>query len=265
MVRISALALLCTGCSLFPDLSGLSSDAGAIDATTLLAASSPGLELAREGDGVVEVDLRAELDALAWIAVLRGGELTWLALPISRHGPETRGCTLHFDARHRAPRIELPPARRVTNALRGMIDSGKLGAAIELADRSTELLAYKYSDPIAAAYGGLMLQRFGALDRHAAWIENLARDFAWLPDGRILLAAVLARREPARGREVLLDVTRSPFTVFSDAFSLAVSLLRRWPGDDGRCEARLAELAPAIARCDFGATYSTLRAVLGGR
>ncbi len=31
---MSALALLCAGCSLFPDLSGLSSDAGAVDATT---------------------------------------------------------------------------------------------------------------------------------------------------------------------------------------------------------------------------------------
>ena len=239
-------------------------DAFAIDATTLLAASSPGLELAREGDGVVEVGLRAELDAVAWITVLRGDELTWLALPISRHGPETRGCTLRFDASGRAPRIELPPARRVTRALHGMIESGKLGPAIELADHSAALLASKYQDPIGAAYGGLMLQRFGALDRHAAWVENLARDFAWLPDARILLASVLAKRDPARGLAALLDATREPRTVFSDALSLALSLLRRWPGDDGRCEARLAELAPAVARCDFSSPYSTLRAAPGG-
>lgn len=239
-------------------------DAYAIDATTWLAASSPGLELTREGDGVVEIAHHAEADEVAWIEVLRGGELIWLALPLSRHSDEARRCTLRFGAGG-APRIELPAARRVTRALHGMIESGKLGPAIELADHSAALLASKYQDPIGAAYGGLMLQRFGALDRHADWVENLARDFAWLPDGQILLAAVLARRDPARGLAALLDATRTPCTVFSDAFSLALSLLRRWPGDDGRCEARLAELAPATARYDFSSPYATLRGAPGGR
>ena len=44
---------------------------------------------------------------------------------------------------------------------------------------------------IAVALGGLTLHRYGRLRERQDWIENLARDFAWIPDGRILLAALL--------------------------------------------------------------------------
>jgi hypothetical protein len=110
-----------------------------------------------------------------------------------------------------------------------------------------------------------MLYRFGALDAYAAWVENLAHAFAWLVDGRILLAAVLARSssqaERDRGFDVLLRAVEQPWTVFSEAFSLALSLLRRWPEESMRPRAResLAALGDMAGRFEFDATFSTMR------
>lgn len=216
------------------------------------------------GRGQLAIELMSH--TLAWIALRSGPHVVLQTLPLdAKSSPECRRCLVQID-RQMGVRVELPRERRVTNALRGMLEAGNVSDAIELAQRGVELLAAKYSDPIAAAYGGLLLERFGQLTKHAAWLENLSRDFPWIGDGRVLLAAVLSRSdsesERERGWELLLAVTRSPRTMFfSDGFSLLLALLRRWPDRSKRelCDQVLDGLATMIASFDFDATYSKMR------
>lgn len=228
-----------------------------------------------DGPLVLQQDRRArpEVEPAAGpscIAMSWAGEHLVMALPLSDRRPESAMCSLAMERRddpHRAIRlrVELHQRRRVAGALHGMLESGKIGPAIDLARQASELLAMKYADPIGAAYGGLTLHRFGLLDQRAAWVENLARDFAWLADGRILLAALLSRSaqaaDRARGLRLLLALADAPLTVFGEAFSLALSLLRRWPDGELAAEraACLEALRGTIARFEFDGTFSTIR------
>jgi len=114
----------------------------------------------------------------------------------------------------------------------------------------------KYSDPASAALGGLTLHRYGRLRERQDWIENLARDFAWIPDGRILLAALLMNdrddHDRARGLGLLVDATESR-PLYTDGMALATDLLRRWPDPDRKDERaeRLERLAAYACVTDW--------------
>jgi hypothetical protein len=79
------------------------------------------------------------------------------------------------------------------------------------------------------------LHRLGRLRERPWWVENLARDFAWIPDGRVLLAALLERERDERARMRGLDALVGAAVlrpVFADGRALALKLLRSWPDDD---------------------------------
>lgn len=232
---------------------------------------SPGLEGAQAGSGGARFDLRiaSQGSTPPWIRVRTGNEDLLLALPLSLHAAAS-SCTVRVSRPRRTGsaaqiQVTLPAERRVVGALHAMVTTGKLGPGLALAKEASELLASKYSDPAGAAYGGLLLNRFGELRERTAWVENLAKDFPWLPDARILLAALLARSGDAeqrrRGLAALLDAVWIRPTVFSEALSLASTLLRRWPGgerEQERMEA-LGELAPLLARMDRTSTFTLVR------
>ena len=161
----------------------------------------------------------------------------WTAsLPLNPQGRKEDEATCRVELNHASsvPRlgVRFTSQRRVGRALDGMLRHQEVGAAAELLDAAASLLLAKYSDPAAAALGGLTLHRFGRLRERQDWIENLARDFAWIPDGRILLAALLMNdaddSERARGLGLLLDATQAR-PLYTDGMSLATDLLRRWP------------------------------------
>jgi hypothetical protein len=62
-------------------------------------------------------------------------------------------------------------------------------------------------------------------------VRNLARDFDWLNDGKVLLALLLSRDETRREEalSLLLQASAKP-TMFTESYSLMLDLLRRWPG-----------------------------------
>lgn len=124
--------------------------------------------------------------------------------------------------------VQLAPERMVASTLERMVEAGHVEQYSGLAEQGSEMLAEKYRDPVGAALGGLVLHRLSKLEHLQSWVENLARDFAWLPDGKVLLAALLRYQEPARGLEVLLEAAERRM-VFSDGLSLTLELLRRWP------------------------------------
>jgi hypothetical protein len=131
-------------------------------------------------------------------------------------------------------RMSFPPERRVTRLVDGLVRHGEIAAGVDVLQQATNLLSMKYSDPPGAVLGGLTLDRMGLLRTRSAWIENLARDFAWLTDGPVLLASLL-RHDPSpeerqRGLR-LLEAAAEGLPMYTDGLSLLVELLRRWPDE----------------------------------
>ena len=172
-----------------------------------------------------------------------------ISLPLNPQGPEEelREACVTFEritGRPTRPVVRFSKHRRVSRMLDGVLRHRTVAAA-GLLDEAAGLLLYKYDDPPGAALGGLTLFRFGRLRVQQGWIENLARDFPWLPDGQILCAAMLMddddRAERARGLKLLLGATTQR-PLYTDGLSLASDLLRRWP-DEMSSEARTQRLA----------------------
>jgi hypothetical protein len=153
-------------------------------------------------------------------------------------------------------RMSFAPERRVCVTMDGLLRRNDVYTAAGMLEQATGLLWDKYQDPPGAALGGLILHGMGRTGEHPQWLANLARDFPWLPDGRILLAALLMKEaEPARrqpGLDALLSATTQR-PMYTDGLSLAMELLRRWPDDESlpaRTE-RLTELAKYSAYADW--------------
>jgi len=182
-------------------------------------------------------------------AAFRVNGRDWLlSLPLNPQGrqEDESTCRVEVDVESSEPRLSVrfTDQRRVGRTVDGMLRHHQVMAGAELLDDAASLLLAKYADPAAATLGGLTLHRFGRLSERQDWIENLARDFAWIPDGRILLAALLMNdadpAEQARGLGLLVDASAAR-PLYTDGLSLASDLLRRWPGTD-RAEDRAERL-----------------------
>ena len=185
----------------------------------------------------------------------------WTAsLPLNPQGrkEDETTCRVELDLSASLPRlgVRFTEQRRVGRAVDGMLRHHEVMAGAELLDQAASLLLAKYSDPASAALGGLTLHRYGRLRERQDWIENLARDFAWIPDGRILLAALLMNdrdaRDRARGLGLLVDATEAR-PLYTDGMALATDLLRRWPDADRKDERaeRLERLAAYACVTDW--------------
>jgi hypothetical protein len=172
------------------------------------------------------------------------------SLPVNPGGKvEERACTVTFAKRAGRLRADVGFARqrRVAWTLEGLVKSDDSVSTAELFRNADEILYAKYQDPAAAALGGLTLHRIGRLRERKDWVENLARDFAWVVDGRVLLAALLSNAEGAseraRGLDTLLAVAAKR-PLFGDGLALMIQLLRRWP--DGAKEDERRDALAAI-------------------
>ena len=200
-------------------------------------------------------------------AVFQWGDAQWkVSLPLNQ-GHQGGTCEVR-------PLAELPRAtqqrtapvhagfgadRDVAATLEGRLLHNTEASDPGLLEEATQLLQRKYRDPAAAALGGLVLHRLGGLRSTTTWLENLARDFDWLPDGRILLAAVLSesptRSENQRALKLLLGAAaRRP--MYTDALALALDMLMRWPGrvTPARRKASAA-LSALAARADWSSIF----------
>jgi hypothetical protein len=184
------------------------------------------------------------------------------SLPVNPGGPfPLDACVVVPVADERAARLDVRFVRQrmVAANLDGQLRSGAYAEPSSFLDAAAELLFDKYQDPTAAALGGLTLHRLGRLRERASWVANLARDFAWLADGRILEIALHAHDDDADERagwlEQLLDVARMR-PMFADGHALLLDLLRRWPDGSGaewRATA-LADVTRRIVGVDWSAT-----------
>lgn len=152
-----------------------------------------------------------------------------ISLPISPAGSTPSGaCAVRIDGTRADAWIS--PERTVANAMQNMLAAGYLLQAAHVAGDAVELLRGKYEDPAGAALGALILHKAGRLQRWQGWVENLARDFGWLPDGKVLLADLLFHDEARQGRALECALQASgQRMLFTESHSLLLDLLRRWP------------------------------------
>jgi len=127
-------------------------------------------------------------------------------------------------------RAWISPERTVASTMQHMLASGYLLHAARIASEAIELLRSKYQDPTGALLGALLLQKIGQLEPRRSWVENLARDFDWLNDGKVLLALLLSREEAQQDEALtlVLRASKKPM-MFTESYSLLLNLLRRWP------------------------------------
>lgn len=213
------------------------------------------------------------LDAVPTARFSVGNEEWFLSLPLNPASadPALESCRLDEVETGHGPRLQLSfsPQRRVSAFVEGMRRSKNVEMAQNTLAETTQLLLSKYEDPAGATLACLALQRLGVLGERRGWVENLARDFAWIPDTQVLLASVLvaAQHDLPRALELLLAAS-SQRPLYTDGLSLALDLLRHWQGDDpaaSRAEDRktaLGHLGDLAAWADWDC--SNLTTVTGG-
>jgi hypothetical protein len=200
-----------------------------------------------------------------WASFAIAGKTVTASLPLNPAGePERTGCSVRFVRRGGRTRVDVGfvAKRRVASTLEGLVKSGDVASTAALFSNAQDVLFTKYRDPSAAALGALTLHRIGRLRERAGWVENLARDFRWVADGRIVLAALLANDKAeagrSRGLEELLAV--APVRpLFGDGLALLMQLLRSWPDGSSNEERQLALAALPVdpATVDWGAMSLT--------
>ncbi len=128
--------------------------------------------------------------------------------------------------------------RTVASTLQHMLASGYLLHAAKIASEALELLRDKYQDPTGALLGALILHKIGQLEPRLGWVRNMAIDFDWLNDGKVLLAILLSKEEAKQDDALSLALRASTKPMmFTESYSLLLDLLRRWPWP-GRQEER---------------------------
>ncbi len=187
-----------------------------------------------------------------------------ISLPINPEGHGSEAfCFVSFEryADGSAARAWVSPARIVSSAVQQMLARGRTFTAHTVVDASAEQLLYdKYRDPVGAVLGALVLYQAGVLQKRLGWLENLARDFTWLPDGRILLGALLLRDQATEQRAIsLLLGSGWERPMFTLTFSVLLDVLRTWQNRSLKAKAALNDVALMAARVDWSASTFTLR------
>ena len=120
-----------------------------------------------------------------------------------------------------------------------------------VANDAVQLLRDKYQDPTGAVLGGLILLKTGGLQQWKGWVENLARDFPWLPDGKVMFARLMFDFESANDTALQQALAASrQRMLYTESYSLLLEMLRRWPREGDRDARR-----EAVGRLSVDAPY----------
>ena len=217
-----------------------------------------GASLVRQGSRHLIFACTAELDSVATALVQVGDQKVRISLPISPQGGyPNNSCVVKVEeARNGVPVIAwISKERTVANALQNMMASGYMFNAADMAKDAAGLLQDKYNDATGAALGALILYKVGRLERWMSWVENLARAFDWLPDGKVIFAKLLYDNEPDRGQALELAIqASSQRMLYSESYSILLDLLRRWPEatDDMARRQAVDRLASQASYMDWG-------------
>jgi hypothetical protein len=153
------------------------------------------------------------------------------------------------------------PERRVSAAIHNMVEKGQFAHATLAAEQTAEdMLRSKYQDPVGAALGAIIMYRAGTLANRSSWLRNLARDFDWLADGKILLALLLEVTDEAEATRLLLEASQQR-PLFTESFSLLFDALRHRPSDHRQDEIKqaLQRVATQAKQVEWSAFTLTTR------
>ena len=158
-----------------------------------------------------------------------------ISLPVSSDSPipEENTCIVGIEETSQGPHLHawISPTRKVANALQNMLTSGYVIHAGNAAEEAVDLLRSKYSDPTGAALGAIILHKVGRLRKRTSWVRNLARDFDWLPDGKVFLAILTIDEDKDEALEYALRASKQRM-LYTESHSLLLDILRRWPKKD---------------------------------
>lgn len=199
-----------------------------------------GCSLLRETRTMWIFECASSLTSVASAIFQIDNKTTTISLPISPevHTP-SGACAVKIEENRTGSHAHawISPERTVANAMQNMLSSGYVLEAASVADEAVDLLRDKYSDPTGAVLGALILHKTGRLHRLQGWVENLASDFDWLPDGKVLLAMLLYDEPSTQDAAMELALAASKQRMlFSENLSLLLDLLRRFPSESYRSE-----------------------------
>jgi hypothetical protein len=199
-----------------------------------------GASLLRETRSMWIFECASSLTSVASAVFQIGDRTTTISLPISPEVYTPSGaCAVRIEENRTGSHAHawIAPQRTVANAMQNMLSSGYVVEAAGVADEAIDLLRGKYEDPTGAVLGALILHKTGRLRRWQGWVKNLAMDFDWLPDGKVMLATMLYD-DPATQDEAmeLAFAASKQRMLFSENLSLLLDLLRRFPGKTYRSE-----------------------------
>ena len=234
---------------------GTEAEAGLETAADVQLLEVDGASLVRETRTLRIFQCKSSVNAVPSALFRIGPRQLRISLPISPEGGTPSGsCAVRIDLTSTGIHAHawITPQRTVANALQNMLSSGYLVEGARVADDAVALLRDKYEDPAGAALGALLLYKAGRLQRWESWVENLASDIVWLPDGKVLLAHLRYQRESTSDVVLGLALEASQRRMlYAESYSLLLDLLRHWPRETpgvDRPEAirRLADTAPYI-------------------
>lgn len=170
---------------------------------------------------------------VATATFLLAGERITVSLPVNPLGDGPRSqCEVILETRFGQPRLNawIKDERIVSSALQRMLANQTIYHLPNVVREATDQMRDKYQDPVGAALGAIILSKMGMLEDRMAWLENLANDFSWIADGKVLLAEMLfqKRAEPDRAERLALEATQSRL-LFTESRAILSRLLRQWP------------------------------------
>lgn len=199
-----------------------------------------GASLLRETRTMWIFECASSLTSVASAVFQIGDRTTTISLPISPEVYTPSGaCAVRIEENRTGSHAHawIAPERTVANAMQNMLSSGYVLEAAGVADEAIDLLRGKYEDPTGAVLGALILHKTGRLRRWQGWVKNLATDFDWLPDGKVMLATMLYDDPSTQDEAMELALAASKQRMlFSENLSLLLDLLRRFPGKTYRSE-----------------------------
>ncbi|MFN0245784.1 MAG: hypothetical protein ACKV2T_02680 [Kofleriaceae bacterium] len=232
-----------------------------------LFASPAGLRCDATVEGQVGVQVDGDIGSTPWLAFARGNEVACVALPIGGTREADRTCGLVVSARHvdgQTIAIDVDWSVRTPelHALVNIVERGNVGEALSLAGH----VFAASDDPITSAYAALALLRFGgAIDPDR--LGDLHDAAPWLLDLQILRGTVLIAGdddvERSRGIGLLLEASTRAWPLWSDAYSLLLTTLRRLArstsDQSATARSRLDAIHARAMRLDLGSPVTMLR------
>lgn len=214
--------------------------------------------------------------------IIDDGAVTWLAvLPAPWRSADNQSlCDLSLlidRSDECATMVDVKPVDVERSNLLAFLQRGDSRTTMAILEQANEALFKKFDNPLAAVAGGLALinarrwnvnqdSALARVSQWSAWLDNLAYQFPWIPDGAILKAwdeLLGSEGDRDAARASLLDAFGRGIPYYSACFKLLLDGLRavRWQDETAieQVDKALLALEPVSLRIDPQQVFTTIR------